>query len=57
MFLSITSYIHKLQVKDIYDIPGLQDREKKLFKMYEKNFTVNPPGRAFYERINARVST
>ena len=44
-------------VKDIYKIPGLTDNDKKMFKIYEKFFTVNPPGRAFPERINARVST
>ena len=26
-------------------------------KKYDKLFTVNPPGRQFKERINARVST
>lgn len=44
-------------VKDIYKIQGLKDSDVKLFKKYESNFTVNPPGRAFTERINARVST
>ena len=33
------------------------ERDIKLMKQYEKLFTVNPPGRAFMERINARVST
>lgn len=28
-----------------------------MFKKYEKYFTVNPPGRSFYERVNGRVST
>ena len=46
-----------LQVKDIYDIPGLTDHDKAMFKQYEKEFTVRPPGRTFDERINARVST
>lgn len=45
------------QVSDIYSIPGLTKNDKTLFKMYEDQFTVNPPGRAFKERINARVST
>jgi hypothetical protein len=45
------------QVADIYKIPDLTENDKKLFKKYEKEFTVNPPGRAFNERINARVST
>jgi len=45
------------EVSDIYKIKGLTENDKKLFKKYEKYFTVNPPGRAFDERINARVST
>lgn len=44
-------------VKDIYKIPGITSNDIALFKKYESEFTVNPPGRAFYERINARVST
>jgi photosystem II PsbU protein len=44
-------------VKDIYQIKDLTDNDKAVFKKYEKEFTVNPPGRAFGERINARVST
>lgn len=44
-------------VKDIYKIPNLTDNDKLLFQKYEKFFTVNPPGRVFSERINARVST
>jgi photosystem II PsbU protein len=46
-----------VSVKDIYKIPGLTDNDIKLFKKYEREFTVNPPGRTFDERINARVST
>ena len=45
------------KVSDIYKIPGVTARDKELFKKYEKEFTVNPPGRAFDERINSRVST
>jgi photosystem II PsbU protein len=45
------------KVSDIYKIPGLTDNDVKNFKKYEKYFTVNPPGRSFYERINGRVST
>ncbi|KAG7355560.1 photosystem II extrinsic protein PsbU [Nitzschia inconspicua] len=45
------------KVSDIYKIPGLTDNDIKNFKKYEKYFTVNPPGRSFYERINNRVST
>jgi photosystem II PsbU protein len=44
-------------VKDIYNIPGLTANDIALFRKYEKEFTVHPPGRSFYERINARVST
>mmetsp|Transcript_62735 Transcript_62735/g.181840 ORF Transcript_62735/g.181840 Transcript_62735/m.181840 type:complete len:163 (-) Transcript_62735:335-823(-) len=44
-------------VKDIYKIPGLTKNDIELFKKYEKEFTVHPPGRTFDERINARVST
>ena len=46
-----------VSVQDIYSIPGLTDHDKLLFKKYEHYFTANPPGRAFDERINARVST
>ena len=45
------------QIKDIYKIPGLTERDIELYKKYESHFTVNPPGRTFYERINSRVST
>ena len=45
------------KVSDIYSIPGLTKNDKELFKRYEDEFTVNPPGRAFKERINGRVST
>jgi photosystem II PsbU protein len=44
-------------VSDIYKIEGLTENDKVVFKKYEKYFTANPPGRAFKERINARVST
>eukprot|EP01083_Nonionella_stella_P014717 41286_1 len=44
-------------VADVYKIDNLTDRDVKMLKKYEKLFTVNPPGRAFKERINARVST
>ena len=32
-------------VSDIYKIDNLTDRDMKVFKKYEKLFTVNPPGR------------
>lgn len=44
-------------VKDVYKIEGLTSRDIDLLKKYEKQLTVNPPSRAFKERINARVST
>ena len=44
-------------VSEIYKIPELTDHDREMFKKYEHLFAVNPPGRAFYERINARVST
>lgn len=44
-------------VSDIYKIDNLTDRDMKVFKKYEKLFTVNPPGPAFKERANERVST
>ena len=44
-------------VDDIYKIEGLTDRDKALFRKYQKAFTVLPPGRMFDERINQRVST
>lgn len=45
------------KVQDIYKIPDLTSNDIALFKKYESEFAVNPPGRTFYERINARVST
>jgi photosystem II PsbU protein len=44
-------------VSDIYKIPSLTKNDMRLFHENEKYFTVNPPGRAFDERINSRVST
>eukprot|EP00549_Striatella_unipunctata_P021150 CAMPEP_0118705134 /NCGR_PEP_ID=MMETSP0800-20121206/19679_1 /TAXON_ID=210618 ORGANISM="Striatella unipunctata, Strain CCMP2910" /NCGR_SAMPLE_ID=MMETSP0800 /ASSEMBLY_ACC=CAM_ASM_000638 /LENGTH=155 /DNA_ID=CAMNT_0006607215 /DNA_START=41 /DNA_END=508 /DNA_ORIENTATION=+ len=45
------------EVQDIYDIPGLTEHDVDMFKKYEDNLSVLPPGRLFNERINARVST
>lgn len=46
------------QVSDIYKIDGITANDKKMFKKYDKYFTVNPPDpRSVDERINARVST
>lgn len=44
-------------VKDIFKIEGLTDNDKMLFKKYEHEFTTNPPGRTFNERVNSRFST
>ena len=44
-------------VKDIYKIDGLTENDKAVFKKYEGELSVNPPGRAFDERLNARMST
>ena len=53
----IASHGPYAKVSDIYKIEGLTENDIKLFKKYEKEFIVNPPGRAFDERINAREST
>jgi hypothetical protein len=45
------------QVKDLYKIKGITANDVKMFKKYEREFTVIPPGRMFNERINNRVST
>jgi len=44
-------------VSDIFKIEGLTANDKALFSKYQKEFTVNPPGRMFDERVNQRVST
>lgn len=43
-------------VRDVYKLDGLTARDKEVFKQYEAEFTVLPPGRNFIERINARQS-
>ena len=45
------------RLKDIYKIPGITENDKKMFKKYEAELTVLPPGRMFDERINQRQST
>ena len=45
------------KIDDIFHIPTATDNDKKLFKQYRAQLTVLPPGRMFYERINARQST
>jgi len=44
-------------VKDIYNIPGVTANDKAMFKKYQAELTVLPPGRMFKERINQRQST
>ena len=44
------------KVKDVYAMAGLTKEQASLFKKYEGEFTVNPPGRLFIERVNARQS-
>jgi nitrogenase molybdenum-iron protein alpha/beta subunit len=39
-------------VKDIYNIKGLTENDKRLFKKYGKEFTTNLPARRCMERIN-----
>jgi photosystem II PsbU protein len=53
----IASHGPYTSVKEIYKIDGITDNDKKLFKKYENEFTANPPGRSFSERINSRFST
>ena len=44
-------------VKEVYKLEGLTSRDKDIIKKYEREFTVNMPGRGFNERINSRQST
>ena len=44
-------------VNDVFRLPGATDSDKELFKRYKSSFIALPPGRTFYERINARQST
>ncbi|GMH53140.1 hypothetical protein TrRE_jg12081 [Triparma retinervis] len=44
-------------VKDMYKMAGITKNEQKILKTYEKEFIVQPPGRLFLERVNARQST
>ena len=53
----IASHGPYTSVKDLYKIDGLSKNDKELFKKYENEFTVNPPGRTFNERVNSRFST
>lgn len=50
-------YSARAKVADIYRIDGITQHDKEMFHQYQQFFTVNPPGRSFYERINNRVST
>ena len=44
-------------VDDLYKLPGATEHDKALFKQYRAELVAMPPGRTFYERINARQST
>ncbi len=44
-------------LQDIYNIPGVSVNDKAMFKKYQAELTVLPPGRMFKERINQRQST
>ncbi|KAL3817297.1 hypothetical protein ACHAXA_003218 [Cyclostephanos tholiformis] len=53
----IASHGPYTDVKDILKIPGVTENDKKMFKKYQAELTVLPPGRMFDERINQRQST
>ena len=53
----IASHGPYANVKDIYNIPGVTEHDKFMFKKYQAELTVLPPGRMFDERINQRQST
>ena len=56
--LFIISHANALNsIKDIYNIPGVTANDKAMFKKYQAELTVLPPGRMFKERINQRQST
>ena len=44
-------------VEDLFRLPGATANDKALFTQYRKELVALPPGRTFYERINARQST
>ncbi|KAL1520300.1 hypothetical protein AB1Y20_021895 [Prymnesium parvum] len=44
-------------VDDLFALRAATANDKALFKKYRDELTVLPPGRGFYERINARQST
>jgi len=44
-------------VKDVFSIKTLTKNDVQIIKKYQDEFTVNPPGRMFDERVNERVST
>lgn len=44
-------------VKDLMNIPSASNRDKELFQKYRAELVALPPGRQFYERINAYAST
>ncbi|GMI18629.1 hypothetical protein TrLO_g13457 [Triparma laevis f. longispina] len=46
-----------VSTSDVKKMAKLTEKEMKIFKQYEKEFVVLPPGRQFLERVNARQST
>ena len=44
-------------VNDLHKIVGVTDNDRALFDKYKGELIALPPGRQFYERINARQST
>ncbi|EED92635.1 predicted protein [Thalassiosira pseudonana CCMP1335] len=44
-------------VADVYNIPGITESDKVMFKRYQSELVALPPGRMFKERINQRQST
>jgi len=44
-------------VNDVFRLAGATKSDKMLFRKYKRSFVALPPGRTFYERINARQST
>jgi hypothetical protein len=44
-------------VNDLFRLANATESDKMLFRKYKSAFVALPPGRTFYERINARQST
>ncbi len=57
IYTDASNSIPLCEQKDIYNIPGVTANDKAMFKKYQGDLTVLPPGRMFKERINQRQST